>query len=510
MISYQDDAITILQGNALDELRGLPDESIHCCVTSPPYWGLRDYGVAGQIGMEKTPEEYVARLVEVFREVKRVLRKDGVVFLNMGDSYAGSWSNYHPNSPQGKHGQRVKETARWNRPAYSSQEFLLPTANVIRRFQRGRPCDTDGKEQLNSRDSGSFYSHLCDECRDALGSSRSSGISQPASESQPTGEKKVHDTGHLVSGGATSVVEHDAERVSTTPESSSPLLAECSHCDNCGACLSVLRSSSRDGSLCAHRAAYKNGKTGLWSGDHILRKDASGMAWLNISQLKAKDLVGIPFLLAFALRADGWYLRSDIIWAKPNGMPESVGDRPTRSHEYVFLLSRSERYYFNADAVRTPPRTGTILRLQQPSLDRQQGSLRANGETRTDRPMKAKLPKRDKQRGHGCRHEGFNQRWDSMTKEEQQMNGANLRDVWWISPMPFKEAHFATFPPELIQPCILAGCVPGGTVLDPFLGSGTTSMVAEALSCKSIGIELNPKYIKIALRRLKQKGLFLG
>ena len=357
MISYQDDAITILQGNALDELRGLPDESIHCCVTSPPYWGLRDYGVAGQIGMEKTPEEYVERLVAVFREVKRVLRPDGTLWLNIGDSYAGSWG---AQGRQGKNGQMA------------------------------------GRSVVSARQ-----------------------------------------------------IEAHPKRLSNT------------------------------GSI-------------------------------RESGLKPKDLIGIPWRVAFALRADGWYLRSDIIWAKPNGMPESVTDRPTRSHEYLFLLSKSERYHFNAEAVRTPPRTGTILRLQQPSLERQQGSLRANGESRTDRPMKAKIPKRDKQRGHLRQHEGFNQRWDYMTHEEQQMNGANIRDVWWISPMPFKEAHFATFPPELIQPCILAGCMLGGVVLDPFLGSGTTAMVAEALNCKSIGIELNPNYIKIALRRLKQKGLFLG
>lgn len=311
----------IYQGDVREVLRELADESVHCVVTSPPYWGLRDYGCEGQIGLEDSPVKYVSVMREVFREVRRVLRSDGTLWLNMGDSYSGSWGNYHPNSPPGKHGQRVKESARWNRPAYSSQEFLPPTANV--------------------------------------------------------------------------------------------------------------------------------------------------------PGLKPKDLVGVPWMLAFALRDDGWYLRSDIIWHKPNPMPESVTDRPTKSHEYMFLLSKSERYYYDAEAIQEA----------------------ANVETQRSKPVNAT---------ESIGNTGGNKRTD-FEKTRHTVEFRNKRTVWSIVTESFPEAHFATFPQELIKPCILAGCPKGGTVLDPFMGSGTTGLVAKQNGCNAIGIELNPDYIKIAARRIGQE-----
>mgnify|MGYP006921290385 CR=1 FL=1 len=361
----------IICGDALAELRHLPDESIHCCVTSPPYWGLRDYGVPGQLGLEKTPEEYVAKMVEVFREVRRALRKDGTLWLNLGDSYAGSWSG------------------------------------------------------SSMRPSG--------------GQQRSGGPGF-----QPLDDRVPARGGYVPPG------------------------------------------------------------------------------------LKPKDLCGIPWRVALALQGDGWWLRQDIIWAKPNPMPESVRDRCTKAHEYIFMLSKSARYYYDAEAVKEPGSAATIQRLGQPSFDTQAGGakdpLTGNRSCRKAlENLKKRLPsgwnncpgnhrsligrfENDKQRGHSRRHAGFNDRWDGMEKVEQCSLMVNLRSVWAIAIKPFPEAHFATFPPEIPTRCIKAGCPVGGVVLDPFFGAGTTGMVAKELGREFIGIELNPKYCEMAERRIAQVG----
>jgi DNA modification methylase len=309
---YDHDGITIYHGDCMDILHGLDAESVNCCVTSPPYWRLRDYGVDGQIGLERTPEEYVAKMVAVFREVWRVLRKDGTVWLNLGDSYASG-----------------KGTC----------------------FNPGGGDLSLGKE------------------RKAIG---------------------VH-----------------------------PL-------------------------------------------------DRGNRSTLKASGLKPKDLVGIPWRVAFALQADGWWLRQDIIWHKPNPMPESVTDRCTKAHEYIFLLSKSARYYYDAEAVKEPG-TG------RPIFDN--NNSRAVVDTsRND---------------HG-RHNP-----DLATNR-------NKRSVWTIATQPYPGAHFATFPPKLIEPCILAGCPIGGVVLDPFMGSGTTMAVAQKHNRKAVGCELNKDYIGLAEKRLAQ------
>lgn len=326
------DMLQILAGDCLETLKTLPAESVQCCVTSPPYWGLRDYGHAGQIGQEATPEEFTAKLAEVFREVWRVLRKDGTLWVNMGDSYASKYA-------------------------------------CDRRSQIGNGSPNDACARPN----------------------RLSGV------------------------------------------------------------------------------------------------------------LKEKDLVGIPWRVAFALQADGWYLRRDIIWGKPNGMPESVTDRPVSAHEYVFLLSKSERYFYDYEAVRLPALPSSISRLEQ-HVEAQLGSTRANGQGKTNGAMKA-VKRQDKQRGHSRKHAGFNDRWDAMEREEQQENGAALRSVWWISPAQTKDSHFAVMPANLAATCILAGSRPGDTVLDPFGGSGTTGMVALELGRKAVLCELNPEYVKLAHQR---------
>lgn len=233
--------------------------------------------------------------------------------------------------------------------------------------------------------------------------------------------------------------------------------------------------------------------------------------------LKAKDLIGIPWMLAFALRDDGWYLRSAIVWAKPNGMPGSQSDRPTSSYEYVFLLSRRARYYSDFDAIRTPPRESTLVRLAQ-DVQAQAGSHRANGGTRASRPMRAVGGSRsgkhwttrdgrrevvaDKQRGHSRRHAGFNERWagDPQSPARPVM----MRDVWFVAPAGYRGAHFAVMPPEIARRCVLAGSRPGDVVFDPFMGSGTTAEVAAGLGRHFVGCELNPAYDPLQRERLSR------
>ncbi len=295
---------TLMQGDCLAVLANLPDNSVHCCVTSPPYFGLRDYGHPDQIGLEASPEAYVTKMVSVFREVRRVLRDDGTCWINIGDSYANG-------------GRKTRD-----------QDDKLE-----HRGMDCRPDDPDG--------------------------------------------------------------------------------------------------------------------------------------------IKPKDLIGIPWLLAFALRADGWYLRQDIIWAKPNPMPESVTDRCTKAHEYLFLLTKNARYWYDAEAVKETVADGTIDRLSQPTLAQQVGSTRVPGKTNGN--MKAV--------------------GGTVTR--------NRRSVWSIATQPFTGAHFATMPKKLVEPCILAGCPVGGTVLDPFNGAATVGIVALEHGRQYLGIELNPEYVQLSVDRLR-------
>jgi len=327
----------IVCGDALTVLRTMPDEVVQTCITSPPYWGLRDYRVEGQLGLEKTPEEYVAKMVQVFREVRRVLKSDGTLWLNLGDSYAndGKWGG-----------------------------------------------ETGGKQAYLS--------------------------------------------------------DNDRRRVG--------------------------------------------------------REE-------RLSSLKPKDLCMIPARVALALQADGWWLRCPIIWVKPNPMPESVKDRPTRAHEYLFLMAKSERYYYNADAIKEPASHETTKMPDGwESGPGTHGSFHRDG--------REKGQKTDKQRGHSRRHAGFNDRWDAMEKAEHCSGKRNKRDVWEIATQPYKDAHFATFPEKLVEPCILAGSRERDLVLDPFSGSGTTSAVAKRLARRWVAIELNLKYCRLNQRRVRQEELF--
>lgn len=339
-------SVRILVGDCRERLAELPSESLQCCVTSPPYFGLRDYGVDGQMGLEDTPDEFIAGMVAVFREVRRVLRDDGTLWLNIGDSY----------------------------------------------------------------------------CSTAPGTRNAA---------QPKGSAE------------------NAEQ---------------------------------------------------WA--NVRPKTPEGM--------KPKDLIGIPWMLAFALRADGWYLRQDIIWSKPNPMPESVRDRCTKAHEYLFLLSKGPRYHYNIDAIAEPISAASIARLSQDTAN-QVGSDRVPGKTNGAMKAVAKGGK-NAFRGQGAqRHtEAGAANRDGRDMREVGANiTRNKRSVWEVATQPFSEAHFATYPPELIEPCILAGCPAGGTILDPFFGAGTTGLVADRLQRDCIGIELNPEYAAIAERRLRgDAGMF--
>lgn len=305
----------IYNAECLTGLSLLPDNSINCCITSPPYYGLRDYGNDRQIGLEDTPEEYIEKLVNVFHEVYRVLMPDGTLWINIGDSYAGS----------------MKGAAQFPDNAMN--------------YKQGTNRGTLGKATL---------------------------------------------------------------------------VKQCTGC-------------------------------------------------------KPKDLIGIPWMLAFALRADGWYLRQDIIWNKPSVMPESVRDRCTKSHEYIFLLSKRRKYYFNAGEIAEPA-------LTYNEIVRDRSTTKLN-----NTPGRSKM--------------GGLVRNDYHTR--------NKRSVWTVATQPLREAHFATYPEKLIVDCIKAGCPEGGIVLDPFIGAGTTALVARKLNRNYVGFELNPDYVNLARRRIdKELGIF--
>ena len=326
-------------GDCLETLRLMPAGIVNTCVTSPPYFGLRDYGHDGQIGLEATPEQYIARLVAVFHEVRRVLRDDGILWINIGDSYS------------------VQHIGR-----------------------------------------------------------RDHGTSSPTSRLGPN-------------------------------------------------------------------------KDGIPFGTEI---KATGNRL--ISGLKPKDLIGIPWMLAFALRADGWYLRQDIIWHKPNPMPESVRDRCTKAHEYLFLLTKSERYYFDAGAIKEDAVGQNLHDLTGPGYA-------APGQAPNTGNRKAL--RTDIESRHRSQIKG------GQSLQAEPDGRRNKRSVWTVATTPYKGAHFATFPPALIEPCILAGAPAGGVVLDCFFGSGTTGQVAQALGRNFIGCELNPAYKALQDERTCQPSLLL-
>ncbi len=442
-----------IHGHALEELAKLPANSVHCCVTSPPYWGLRDYGIppvtwpevtfvpmAGLPpitipaedavhGLEADLWHYVAHDVAIFRAVRRVLREDGTLWLNLGSTYAGAGYSNNENTGGATQAQGGKQKHSYvSRGKPPSQSRCDAPA-----------CDTGGKELQYSTVIDFSCSDLCDGCRAAL-SRRNDCNVQPPLQSPSLLGKTCHDSGHSDCDSGVPDASPQPAQGSTMQKSSPQPQANCRHCANCGACLSVLRSSSRDGRLCARKAQcnYDTSLRGL--GSRNQGKDVLAMACNNLStpslNFKSKDLIPIPWMVALALQADGWYLRCDIIWHKPNPMPESVTDRPTKAHEYVFLLAKNERYFYDAEAVK------------ESSVDM------AGWQSR----MKYKLSGRDPS-DVVCPGDKEGQRYAPKGFREVPENGAgrNRRSVWTIPSQAYPESHFAVFPEALVKPCILAG-----------------------------------------------------
>lgn len=331
-------------GDCRTILPTLEKGSVQTCVTSPPFWGLRDYGHADQIGLEATPEEYVEKLVGVFRLVREVLADDGTLWLNLGDCYA-TGAGRVGNCPGGG-----EQGDRWN--------------------------------------------------------------------------------GHRGSRGGSAKQPHTGNAIGPTTQPNR----------------------------------------------------------LPLPGLKPKDLVGIPWRAAFALQADGWWLRSDIVWEKPNCMPESVTDRPTKSHEYLFLLSKRPDYYYDGEAIKEPCRSGpSDIRKMEERRDRIGGKHKSLADPLSKASAATNIGRK---------------------RSVGDASGRNKRSVWTIPTVPNAEEHFAAFPPALVEPCIMAGSRPGDIVLDPFFGTGTVGHLAERLGRRWIGIELNPDYCEIGKRKTAQRGIF--
>jgi DNA modification methylase len=496
--------VTILTGDCRDVLATLPDRSVQCCVTSPPYFGLRDYGHDGQIGLEQTPDAYVAEMVAVFREVRRVLRDDGVCFINLGDSYhsgsgptAGGCS---PKSTLGGGGGRYRKG--------SKNEAMHETGGGAR---RAIACDTSGTEPEGSPADGCLCGSLCGACRAAyrIGKSHSgcphaptpvvstvssipehtgSTGSHPPTSDYVTPADRIADAipgrhvehGRVPSLPAASQVSTLAECVPLPLAARSPVDAV-SGCRLCGQTLPPGDPGSDRNSACT----CDTGSQSDASGQSKTGRFSSGLAYpdyTTASRAKPKDLLGIPWLVAFALRADGWYLRQDIIWAKPNPMPESVTDRCTKAHEYVFLLSKSPRYFYDAKAVaeESADPEGSAARYKSAFGGAKNEHLLASDQVHT-RPI-------------GMR----------------EFSGTrNRRSVWTIATQPYSGAHFATMPPDLAETCIKAGSRLGDMILDPFGGAGTTALVADRLQRDATIIELNPAYAALARDRINgEAGLF--
>jgi DNA modification methylase len=529
-------------GDALEILKTMPDESVNMVCTSPPYWNLRDYQIAGQIGLEDSLEEYIANLVNVFHEVKRVLKDDGVMFLNCGDSYAGS------SDPFKKQGMSVtgrKDDGRSNESFHGSK--TNKGTNGIRngpdhQQKNARSYGKDGKEPLSSQEPDSAYYDLCDVCRDGLLNHRRRNENMSAQSSDVLPETQTTRDSVRPGSGSTTIAAASHDVPASTIAGSS----HCSHCSNCGACLSVLRSSSLDARLCVrksvgasetpnytadtalpsgepkHHNQYNVGSCSSVSSHNGFRQPAS-------SKIKNKDMIGVPWMLAFALRADGWYLRSEIIWHKPVPMPESCKDRPTKSHEQIFLLTKSPKYFYDAAAIATEPK----CKPHAPKI-KATDRLGSGYDAMTREPDRVETPKgvwgtcnpfydngpklaANKDRDHG-QGKSWNNHKDDLTEGNRQTNqndpnhrylvssygGVNARSVWTIPASPSKLHHFAMFPPEVAERCILAGCPEGGIVLDPFSGAGTTLGVAIHLKRNCIGIELNPEYAALSDQRYEE------
>jgi len=522
---------SIIVGDCLDVLRGMGADSVHCVVISPPYWGLRDYGIDGAIGLEPTLDEFVAKMVEVFREVRRVLRKDGVCWVNLGSSYGSGDMRASP-SPLLKRAPACGNDGREPQDSLADGRACLDCCGEHPGGTRNRHADTARNGRCEQRDMPQTSQTDrdtepvdCDQAShsalppDAPASTMPQSCDQPADASDPSATASAGPSGVPTSCGDVPT----SERMASYTCGSVPMLPPL-----------VVRTEGKES---FYSACQSPGCRGI---------GRCGLCWTKLAipalHVKPKDLIPVPWLVALALQADGWWLRSDVIWAKPNPMPESCTDRPTKAHEYMFLMTKSAKYFYDAEAVR---------------------------EAHADPSRYLKSEDRS----------GWKPRSDGKAKEWNPANvyanpaGRNLRTVWTIPTQSFKKAHFATFPQKLVEPCLKAGtsakgCCPecgtpwgrvveknpayaqwaetqrfygeGGKgsafkmaktnsqavpmsksttvgwkpgcecdvepvpclVLDPFCGSGTVGVVCKQMGLNFIGIELNPEYAEMARKRI--------
>jgi DNA modification methylase len=504
-------SVQILIGDCREKLRELPDASVHCCVTSPPYFGLRDYGVDGQMGLEPTPDEFVAGMVDVFRELRRVLRDDGTLWLNIGDSYAGSGRGGYAGGKTGLQGstkgQDNSRVARGSQKLAGLHERACEAGSIGRAWVPAPPG-------LKQKDLIGIPWMLAKALRDPYYTGRIKRIEDRiwlAAMIDGEGCMFIHKRKVGQSNG------QGYERKNDTYGSGLEV-ANC-HRAIVERCLEITGAGSiceqtKDRRQTLYRWNLRSNEC-RWVIEeiypHLVGKqhqarlligcpssgEKADLAHRGLIDLHNGLTPAIDFPAPKSLYEPGWYLRQDIIWSKSNPMPESVRDRCTKAHEYLFMLSKSARYHYDTDAIAESSSWDPGKSKMPDGWDTGPG-----GHGAFHRNGREKGKRTDKQRGHGRRHAGFNARWDAMEKSEQCSGMRNKRSVWEVATQPFSEAHFATYPPALIEPCILAGCPEGGTVLDPFFGAGTTGLVADRLGRNCIGIELNPEYAAIAERRL--------
>jgi DNA modification methylase len=506
-------SIRILQGDCREVLAGLHEASVHCCVTSPPYFGLRDYGVAGQIGLEPTPDEFVSELVAVFREVRRVLRDDGTLWLNLGDSYASTAPGTR-NAPQPKGSAAASEVWAQMRPDLRAhglkpkdligipwmvaKALQAPYYTGQIRDERDRVwlaaiIDGEGCFFIHKRKAGTpSYSRFTRADGTEANYTRTADTFGVGLEVCNT-SKAIIDRVQAIAGGGTVTVQspqQNARRKQTiyrwrvAPNEAKriaqevyPHLVGKQH----QARLLFNCPSTGEAGAAAHQA----------------------MMDLHNGVESAVDYPAPPTLFE-----PGWYLRQDVIWSKPNAMPESVRDRCTKAHEYLFLLSKSERYYFDAAAMQEPVesdkgnansfRGGAYI--NGATFDNSAGGKRTvSGNTRSKRDS---FKRDDSKRAEVFPGQSVGTHRPDRDESDYPLGTRNKRSVWTVATEAFKEAHFATFPPTLIEPCIAAGCPEGGTVLDPFGGAGTTGLVADRLQRNAVLVELNPAYAELARGRI--------
>ena len=463
-------------GDCLEILKTLPDDSVHCCVTSPPYYALRDYGMEAQIGRETTPKEYISRLTEVFTEVRRVLRPDGTLWLNISDTYAGKGNQgefIDPKNPNGRNGQAValNNKVEGCKPKdmigipWMLAFALRDTGWYLRNdiiWMKDNPMPESVKDRC-----ARCYEHIF------LFSKSKKYFFDYKAISEPIAPATAERLKRGMKGGMEAQIGRE-----TTPKEYISRLTE--------VFTEVRRVLRPDGTLWLNISDTYAGKGN--QGEFIDPKNPNGrngqaVALNNkVEGCKPKDMIGIPWMLAFALRDTGWYLRNDIIWMKDNPMPESVKDRCARCYEHIFLFSKSKKYFFDYKAISEPIAPATAERLKR--------GMKGGNKYGKPVPGQPQPQSINRPREHG------------EIKDADINPLRNKRDVWKINTVPFKGGHYAAYPPKLVETCLLAGCPEGGIVLDPFMGSGTTGMVASQMGRHFVGIELNPEYTELAYKRI--------